>query len=129
VLRLTLCGLHHALDHRVPVRAPLRLAALRHLARDHTRTQCALSGVVGRRNAGIFQEPQEVSPLVVLVKALSEPLVHLALQRSAIKHPGDAGVDGVSSTPVVLQREFFAAELTVQSMRVLEGLQQTGGVN
>ena len=129
MVRLTLGGLHHALDHRVAVCSPLRLAALRHLPRDHTRTQCALSGVIRWRNAGIFQEPQEVPPLVVLEKTLAEPLVHLALQRGAIKQPGDAGVDGGPSTPVLLRSEFFAAELTMQGMRVLEGLKQAGSVD
>ena len=48
MLSLALRGLDDALDHRVPVRAPLRLAALalRDLPGDHTRTQRALSGVI-----------------------------------------------------------------------------------
>jgi len=84
VLRLTLRGLHHALDHGVPVRSLLRFAALRHLPRDYTRTQRALSGIIRRWNAGIFQGPQEVPSLVVLEEALAKPLVRLALQWGAI---------------------------------------------
>jgi hypothetical protein len=45
---------------------------------------------------------------VMLMEALGEPLVHLALQRGAPLQASDAGVDGVPSTPVRLQGEFFA---------------------
>ena len=65
----------------------------------------------------------------MLEEALAEPLVHLALQGGAIEQPGDAGVDGVPSTPVRLRSEFFAAELTRQGVRVLKDLQQTGSVD
>ena len=94
MLSLALRGLDDALDHRVPVRAPLRLAALRNLPGDHTRTQRALRSVIRRWDAGIFQEPQEVPPLVVLEEALAEPLVDLTFQWGAVKQAGDAGVDG-----------------------------------
>ena len=129
MLRLALRGLHHALDHRVPVRSPLRLAALRNLPGDHPRTQGALSSVIRWRDAGIFQEPQEVPSLVVLEETLAEPLVDLAVKWGAVKQAGDAGVDGVPCTLVFLQGEFFSAELSMQGMRVLERLQQAGGVN
>ena len=57
--------------------------------------------------------------MVVLEETLAEPLVHLAVQWGAVKQAGDAGVDGVPCTSVFLQGEFFSAELSIQSMRVL----------
>ena len=121
--------LEYALDHGVPIRSPLSLAALRHLPRDYPGSQGALSSVVGRRNAGIVQEPQEVPPLVVFEQAFAEPLVDLAPQWRAVEQPVDAGVDGVPCALILLKGKFVAGELLMQGMRVLEGLQQAGGVH
>lgn len=67
--------------------------------------------------------------MVVFEQSFAKPFVHLAVQWGAVEQTGDAGMDGVPCSLVLLQSELVAGELTMQGMRVLEHLQQTSGVD
>jgi hypothetical protein len=122
-------SLDNALNHRVAVRTTLGFAALGDLPGTYPWTQVPLRRVIRRWDAGIIQEPQQATAPMVLEKPFTQSLVHLALQGWVVQQRGDAGLDGVSGTPVLVQGEFLTAELTMQPMRVLESLEQPGRVD
>ena len=51
------------------------LRAVRYLPRDHCRAERSLSTVVGRLNAWIIQETQQVTPVIVPTEFVLQPLV------------------------------------------------------
>ena len=96
-------SLDDALEHRIAVRTTLRFAALGDLAGTHPWPQIPLCRVIRRWDAGIIEEPQQAAAPMVLEEPLTQPLVHRALQVWAVQQRGDAVLDGIPSTPVLVE--------------------------
>ena len=68
-------GPDYAGEGRERIRTTDVLRAVRYLPRDHCPTERSLSTVVGRLNAWIIQETQQVAPVIVPTEFVLQPPV------------------------------------------------------
>lgn len=73
---------HHTGEGRKGVGSRQVFRALRHLACDYRRPQGSLRPIVGRLDARVVQEAQQVSPVMMVSDLVEQPLVVRVLRES-----------------------------------------------